>query len=337
MKKPRFRDLPKGQHLSPPDACAAYIRSFVLPSTSREYERDIFEEIAAYLDEVQALVVELEQVKAAAVKLYRAGRWSAPQVSDVDAAVMWTALRDALGVPDGTATALGVAADAALVARAPQPCTFVSREGVAACALHGPLEHGKDGWRCSQGGTWIQFGAPFDSPMGVSRAPQQEPGALWEPCWVLVGNDIRCRSCGAPQGPHRADCKDGDDPPVAAAPLPASAALQLIAAERDRQVSREDYSAKHDDSHADGEIACAAACYALPESHRRYSRRHHELSENGGRDLVWWTPTHWPDGWEFKASPKDRVRELVKAGALIAAEIDRLLRAESQKTEVRSL
>lgn len=41
-------------------------------------------------------------------------------------------------------------------------------------------------------------------------------------------------------------------------------------------------------------------------------------------------PLRWP--WEaeaFKPTPDDRVRELVKAGALIAAEIDRLGRAAS--------
>jgi hypothetical protein len=32
---------------------------------------------------------------------------------------------------------------------------------------------------------------------------------------------------------------------------------------------------------------------------------------------------------DWKPSPDDRFRELVKAGALIAAEIDRLLRAKS--------
>jgi hypothetical protein len=44
----------------------------------------------------------------AAERLYRAGRWSAPTVSDADAAALWEALRDALGLSPGTATALGV-------------------------------------------------------------------------------------------------------------------------------------------------------------------------------------------------------------------------------------
>ena len=55
-------------------------------------------------------------------------------------------------------------------------------------------------------------------------------------------------------------------------------------------------------------MAVAAACYALPAWCRGRTRR--------------WP---WDDEW-WKPTPDDRIRELVKAGALIAAEIDRLLR-----------
>ena len=44
-------------------------------------------------------------------------------------------------------------------------------------------------------------------------------------------------------------------------------------------------------------------------------------------NLKIWYPRWWPKSWDiiwWKPTPKDRVRELAKAGALIAAEIDRI-------------
>jgi len=58
------------------------------------------------------------------------------------------------------------------------------------------------------------------------------------------------------------------------------------------------------------ELAQAAALYALPEVFRSYE---YDVRNIWPWDFKWWKPT-----------PNDRVRELVKAGALIAAEIDRL-------------
>lgn len=91
--------------------------------------------------------------------------------------------------------------------------------------------------------------------------------------------------------------------------------VELIAMERDRQVTGEGWTPQHDDQHAHGELAMAAAVYALPRVLRA------PYPAPGIPDL-------WPfvDGW--KPTSNDRVRELVKAGALIAAEIDRLQRSE---------
>lgn len=83
----------------------------------------------------------------------------------------------------------------------------------------------------------------------------------------------------------------------------------LIAAERRRQVEQEGWTPEHDAEHGDGHLAMAAVCYALPPTERR---PRHVFS-------FWpWHSSYW------KPTPDDRVRELVKAGALIAAEIDRL-------------
>lgn len=84
--------------------------------------------------------------------------------------------------------------------------------------------------------------------------------------------------------------------------------IELIAEERQRQIEVEGWTAEHDKEQAIGELALAASCYAMiPEL------RPSELP-----------PSHWPWVNYWKPSPNDRIRELQKAGALIAAEIDRL-------------
>lgn len=82
--------------------------------------------------------------------------------------------------------------------------------------------------------------------------------------------------------------------------------LWLIHAERIRSINTEGYTAKHDDQHRNGELALAAARYALDTT--SYAP----------------PPYCWPYGWEYK--PETPLRNLVKAGNLIAAEIDRRLR-----------
>jgi len=92
----------------------------------------------------------------------------------------------------------------------------------------------------------------------------------------------------------------------------------LIAAERQRQIDAEGWTPEHDAEYPAGVLAAAAACYAAP----RISRALHY--RDGHVVPVAWP---WHRSW-WKPTPDDRVRELVKAGALIAAEIDRL-RAQS--------
>ena len=84
--------------------------------------------------------------------------------------------------------------------------------------------------------------------------------------------------------------------------------IEIIAEERKRQISSEGWSMTHDLGHNDGELAIAASCYALPS---QFSRKTFWLFEKDS----------------FKPS-KDRIRDLAKAGALIAAEIDRLQQTE---------
>jgi len=91
----------------------------------------------------------------------------------------------------------------------------------------------------------------------------------------------------------------------------------MIATERQRQIAEEGWTPDHDDEHEKDSLAMAAACYAEPDWARKFRNGRGETTPPNGWpwDREWWKPT-----------PDDRIRELVKAGALIAAEIDRLRR-----------
>lgn len=93
----------------------------------------------------------------------------------------------------------------------------------------------------------------------------------------------------------------------------------LIAAERERQVQREGWSSEHDDEHDGGEMAGAAASYAAIAC-RQVAEGIINVSGFPPGQLWRWESKWWKPS-------NDPLHNLVKAGALIAAEIDRLLRA----------
>lgn len=100
-------------------------------------------------------------------------------------------------------------------------------------------------------------------------------------------------------------------------------AARDLLAERERQKSVEGWTEAHDDEHKDGELARAAACYAMVPP----SVVVREQGE-GLKRLNFDPPSGWPWDEDFwHPSPNNRRRELVKAGALILAEIERLDRA----------
>ena len=97
---------------------------------------------------------------------------------------------------------------------------------------------------------------------------------------------------------------------------------QLIAKERVRQVKEEGWSAEHDDEHEKGELVKAAASYLL-------RRCDSSLRIDEGYQVFDLADILWP--WDFDYfKPTDPIKDLIKAGALIAAEIDRLLRKEKK-------
>lgn len=140
-----------------------------------------------------------------------------------------------------------------------------------------------------------------DLSWAVGLAQQDNPvrSAQW---WDHIQEAMRELGCVPPLPSPTQEQPDG---------------LQLIAEERQRQIETEGWTPEHDDQHADGELASAARCYALKlPSGERFRKPEINADIPGG----WpWAPTWW------KPSP-DPIRNLVKAGALIAAEIERLQR-----------
>lgn len=98
-----------------------------------------------------------------------------------------------------------------------------------------------------------------------------------------------------------------------------------VLAERQRQVSAEGWTPEHDDGHVNDEIAAMACFYAMPPGAREWSAEETGYGATWGEAIV-------PDDWVF-AKVGDRRRELVKAGALILAEIERIDRAAKRKRE----
>lgn len=89
--------------------------------------------------------------------------------------------------------------------------------------------------------------------------------------------------------------------------LSATPAIRDIAAERQRQIIAEGWTPEHDDTHDGGELAAAAACYAHSASRSPHSVLH-----------------LWPWSWDWFKQRDEPRRKLIKAGALIVAEIERL-------------
>lgn len=90
---------------------------------------------------------------------------------------------------------------------------------------------------------------------------------------------------------------------------------ELIAEERERQINSEGWTPEHDDEHVFGEITSAARAYSKFAQFQALGLPFRtRIPMEWPWDDVWWKPSQNP------------IRNLVKAGALIAAEIDRLQR-----------
>ncbi|MEN1773256.1 hypothetical protein AAIH29_14450 [Pseudomonas aeruginosa] len=92
-----------------------------------------------------------------------------------------------------------------------------------------------------------------------------------------------------------------------------------VQAERRRQVEAEGWTPEHDDEHSHGQMARASACYALAGS---------SAPNDGTAALLVSLAWPWDEQWW---KPSTARRDLVKACALVLAEIERLDRAAASQ------
>ena len=117
-----------------------------------------------------------------------------------------------------------------------------------------------------------------------------------------------------------------------------SNAARDVLAERQRQINAEGWAPDHDDEHDGGELAAAGAAYAL---HAADYLNPHSQGDGGDEAPDCWPwhdaiagrgegPEKTKPAWWKPGAPR---RNLIKAGALILAEIERLDRAEQAKQQ----
>ena len=137
---------------------------------------------------------------------------------------------------------------------------------------------------------------------------------------VVAGMPPRCAECDCEDG----NCtwiKAGSDPVAQLMDADTPHAWTDVLDERKRQITVEGWTPEHDDAHEMAEMAQAAACYAISGTPADEAVFIHGRWRDA-RDLFW--PRQFGREWW---KPTNRRRDLVKAGALILAEIERLDRA----------
>ncbi|EPH3228044.1 hypothetical protein ACEPYH_13915 [Pseudomonas aeruginosa] len=136
------------------------------------------------------------------------------------------------------------------------------------------------------------------------------PGCAGENCMAAA-----CPECG---GRYELVAEAKISTPAAQAGQMPQAWLD-VQAERRRQITAEGWTPEHDDEHSHGQMARAAACYALAGS---------SAPNDGTAALLVSLAWPWDQQWWKPTSAR---RDLIKAGALILAEIERLDRAAPGK------
>jgi hypothetical protein len=86
--------------------------------------------------------------------------------------------------------------------------------------------------------------------------------------------------------------------------MKAKTGIELIAEERRQQIEKHGFNEAHDDCNGQNQLPSAATWII-------------------SGDVDYW-PDDWNNEWMYKIGKKSRAKQLVVAGALIAAEIDRL-------------
>ncbi len=147
--------------------------------------------------------------------------------------------------------------------------------------------------------------AQHSVPEGYALIPTRETEAMHDAVMTLLY-----------KGVARTDTQKLLDAYIVAAPGKEVPQAWLdVQAERRRQIEAEGWTPEHDDEHSHGQMARAAACYALAGS---------SAPNDGTAALLVSLAWPWDEQWWKPTSAR---RDLIKACALTLAEIERLDRA----------
>jgi len=103
-------------------------------------------------------------------------------------------------------------------------------------------------------------------------------------------------------------------------------ACNLVGMERARQQTQEGYTREHDDGHTEGQLALLAAYYVIASM--PIPGRPDMTAVSTILEQIQWALEDF--GWR-DVNPKSSIRDLVRAGALNLAELERRLRAEENR------
>jgi len=166
--------------------------------------------------------------------------------------------------------------------------------------------------------------------------PEQRPSEVLD---SALQDSAVCIGCGCadmepcitPEGPCHWLYRSGDGRLGVCSACDYALSVNRILNERHRQIVDELWSAERDDTYTDESLAMVAACYAAPTGIFRVKHGDPDADPIEATMVPAW-PESWHKEWD-KRGKHNRIHQLEIAGALIAAEIDRLTRLEQAGKE----
>ncbi|MGO6998981.1 hypothetical protein [Rhizobium leguminosarum] len=157
---------------------------------------------------------------------------------------------------------------------------------------------------------WIDLLTPLDGPL-KDWTPAESPAEIIPDLYNMLEESLAC---------HRQACGETKALAAELETRKVSQALLDVAAERRRQMEVEGWTPEHDDQHTDASMALAAGSYCESAARPTILAR-----KPGGAFAI---PKLWPQSWSRDWwKPKSPREDLVRAAALIVAEIERIDRA----------
>lgn len=157
---------------------------------------------------------------------------------------------------------------------------------------------------------------PFLCAISCRTAPDRRSSGIYKICLRRAGTLDRA---------SRLKASRNHNDVIAMEQFLTKAAVDVLA-ERQRQIKAEGFTPEHDDLHTEGQLARAAAAYAVAADSAIYEAD--KLRPAWNESYIAGVSRVWPWNWTLW-KPTNKRRDLVKAAALLLAEIERVDRTLS--------